>query len=123
MEHFLKHKSSNISMAGTATPASNRVAVVGAGQVGGAAAYALVMENLVGELLLVDNKPDLRDAQVRDLGDVAYACGSATRVHAAGYHEAGQCKLIIITAGTSHHVGRFSHGQDVFVRERERTHN
>lgn len=77
-----------------------RIAIIGVGQVGGAAAYSLVQSSVADELLLVDNKTELRDAQVRDLTDVAYALNSPTRVRAATYHEAGQCDIVVITAGS-----------------------
>jgi L-lactate dehydrogenase len=50
----------------------SRIAIVGVGQVGGAAAYALILSSVASELLLVDSKAGLRDGQVRDLSDVAY---------------------------------------------------
>jgi L-lactate dehydrogenase len=59
-----------------------RIAIVGAGQVGGAVAYALILGSVACELLLVDVKVDLRDGQVRDLSDVAYATGGGMRVRA-----------------------------------------
>ena len=46
---------------------NTRVAIVGVGQVGSAAAYALILGRVADELLLVDVKAELRDAQVRDL--------------------------------------------------------
>ncbi|KAK3943423.1 hypothetical protein QBC46DRAFT_377778 [Diplogelasinospora grovesii] len=92
---------------GTTTPVS-RIAIVGVGQVGGAAAYALVLSSTASELLLVDIKIDLRDAQVRDLSDVAYSSNSSTRVRAATYHEAGQCDIVVITAGSKRTLGQTS---------------
>jgi L-lactate dehydrogenase len=88
--------------------AGPRIALVGVGQVGGAAAFALILGSIASELLLVDNKIDLRDAQVRDLSDVAYCNNSTTRVRAATYHEAGQCDIIVITAGSKHTLGQNS---------------
>ena len=43
------------------TKPTSRIAIVGAGQVGGAVAYALILGSIVCELLLVDVKVDLRD--------------------------------------------------------------
>lgn len=86
-----------------------RIAIVGVGQVGGAAAYALVLGSIASELLLVDIKIDLRDAQIRDLSDVAYSSNSNTRVRGATYHEAGQCDIIVITAGSKHYLGKASY--------------
>ncbi|UKZ76933.1 hypothetical protein TrVFT333_004648 [Trichoderma virens FT-333] len=86
----------------------SRIAIVGVGQVGAAAAYALIRSSIATELLLVDINVSLRDGQVRDLSDVAYSCNSRTRVRAANYHEAGQCDIVVITAGSRHNLGETS---------------
>jgi len=83
----------------------SRIAIVGVGQVGGAAAYALILGSVASELLLVDIDVNLRDGQVRDLSDVAYSINSATRVRAVDYHEAGQADIIVITAGSRWSLG------------------
>lgn len=88
------------------TKPTSRIAIVGAGQVGGAVAYALILGSAACELLLVDVKVDLRDAQVRDLSDVAYAAGGGVRVRAATHHEAGQCDIVVITAGSKYSLGK-----------------
>ncbi|KAK1758274.1 lactate dehydrogenase/glycoside hydrolase [Echria macrotheca] len=89
------------------TQTRKRIALIGAGQVGGAAAYALIQSSLAAELLLVDTNIAQRDAQVRDLSDVAFATGSGTRVRAATYHEAGQeSDVVVITAGSRHTPGQ-----------------
>ncbi|KAL4889847.1 lactate dehydrogenase/glycoside hydrolase [Aspergillus ambiguus] len=84
------------------------VAVIGVGQVGGAVAYALILSSVASEILLVDIKSDLRDAQVRDLSDVAYAGNSGTRVRAGTYHEARECDIVVITAGSKYSIGETS---------------
>ena len=83
----------------------SRVAIVGVGQVGASAAYALILGSITNELLLVDVKAEMRDSQVRDLADVVYSGNSGTRVRAATYHEAGQCDVIVITAGSKYGIG------------------
>ncbi|RHZ53270.1 lactate/malate dehydrogenase family protein [Aspergillus thermomutatus] len=86
-----------------------RIAIVGVGQVGAAAANALIMNSVARELLLVDIKTDLRNAQVQELSDVSRMSGRAeTRVRAATCHEAGQCDIVIITAGSKYSVGETS---------------
>ena len=93
------------------TKSISKIAIVGVGQVGGAAAYALTLKSIASELLLVENNLELRDGQVRDLTDVAYSCNSSTRVRAATYQEAGQCDLVVITAGSKHTMGEGSRGE------------
>lgn len=85
---------------------TSRIAIVGVGQVGAAAAYALILGSIASELLLVDKNVSLRDGQVCDLSDVAYSCSSRTKVRAASYQQAGQCDIIVITAGSRHATGK-----------------
>lgn len=84
---------------------SFRIAIIGSGQVGGAVAYALIIRSFASELLLVDVNVARRDAQVHDLSDVTYSSNSDTRVRAANHHEAGQCDVIVITAGSKYFMG------------------
>ncbi|EPS26545.1 hypothetical protein PDE_01482 [Penicillium oxalicum 114-2] len=84
----------------------SRIAIIGVGQVGAAVAYALILGSVADELLIVDIRAKWRDGQVRDLTDVAYAHESRTRLRAAGYREASQCDIVVITAGS-----KFSYGQ------------
>lgn len=84
----------------------SQIAIVGVGQVGGAAAYSLILTSLASELLLVDIDIDLRDDQVRDLSDVAYSCNSGTCVRAASHHEAAKADIVVITAGSKHMIGK-----------------
>lgn len=83
-----------------------QIAIVGVGQVGAAAAYALTLRSIPAELLLVDVQVDLRNSHVRDLADAAYSCNSCARVRAASHHEAGQSDIVVITAGSRYSVGK-----------------
>ncbi|KAL4781552.1 hypothetical protein BJX76DRAFT_335034 [Aspergillus varians] len=85
-----------------------QIAIVGVGQVGAAAAYALILASVASEILLVDIKAEWRDGQVRDLSDVAYTNGSRTRVRAATHQEARQCDIVVITAGSKYFYGQTS---------------
>jgi len=82
---------------------TSRIAIVGAGDVGAAIAFACIMHQVAGEVLLVDVKEDFRDAQVLDLGDASYR-GSPS-VRAATYKEAGQCEIVVVTAGAKQKPG------------------
>jgi L-lactate dehydrogenase len=85
---------------------TSKIAIVGVGHVGGCAANALLLGSICGELLLVDINIDFRDGQVRDLSDATYRENSSTRVRAGTYKEAGQCDIVIITAGTKRTRGK-----------------
>jgi L-lactate dehydrogenase len=84
---------------------TSKIAIIGVGEVGAAAAFALLLESVCGELLLVDVKVDFRDGQVRDLSDATYRKISRTHVRAATHKEAGQCDIVVITTGSRHTIG------------------
>ncbi|OKP08049.1 L-lactate dehydrogenase A [Penicillium subrubescens] len=86
----------------------SRIAIIGVGQVGTAAAYAIILHSLASELLLVDIKTHLRNGQVNDLSDVSYSCNSQTSVRAATYQEARHSDIVVITAGSNYSRGETS---------------
>lgn len=49
--------------------AGARIAVLGAGSVGSVIAFALILNPVASEVLLVDPNTTLRDAQIKDLED------------------------------------------------------
>jgi len=55
----------------------------------------------------VDPKTEIRDAQVQDLSDATYHGNTSTRVRAAEHKEAGQCDVIVVTAGAAQKKGMF----------------
>ena len=95
-------------MASRATPVS-RIAIIGVGQVGTAAAYSIILASVATELLIVDVNRDLRDSQVIDLCDVSYCCNSQTTVRAATHQEARESEIVVITAGSKYNRGRKSY--------------
>lgn len=86
------------------TPFS-RIAIIGVGQVGSAAAYSIIIHSIADEVLLVDTKTVLRDGQVLDLTDVSYSCNSKTKVRPATYQEARESDIVVITAGSKYSRG------------------
>ncbi|SPO01805.1 related to lactate dehydrogenase [Cephalotrichum gorgonifer] len=97
-------------MSSESIKSGSRIAIVGVGQVGGAAAYSLIPASIASELLLVDTRVDFRDGQVQDLSDVAYSSKSRTRVRAGTYSDASQCDIVIITVGSRYTIGETSLG-------------
>jgi FlaA1/EpsC-like NDP-sugar epimerase len=85
---------------------NHRVAIIGVGEVGTAAANALILHSVTSELLIIDTNAALRNAQVSDLSDVSYICDSKTRVRAATNREAGQTDIVVITIGSKNFVGK-----------------
>lgn len=97
-----------LRMASKATLVS-RIAIIGVGQVGTAAAYSIILASLATELLIVDVNKDLRDSQVFDLCDVSYCSNSQTTVRAATHQEARESDIVVITAGSKYNRGKKSH--------------
>jgi L-lactate dehydrogenase len=80
-----------------------RVAIIGAGSVGSTCAYALLLRRITSEILLVDIDTALLNAQVQDLADAAFL--SNTKIFASSFADAGQCDIIVITAGAKQRDG------------------
>lgn len=94
-------------MAAAASNLTSRIAIVGAGEVGSTIAYSLILNQTASEILLVDPKEHVRDAQVQDLSDASDEAGlSATVIRAGTHKEAGQCDIVVITAGAKQKKGK-----------------
>ena len=81
------------------------IAIIGAGDVGASIAYALLLNPVAHDVILVDLKEDLLDAQVRDLGDATYRGNSGVRVKKGDFTEAGQADIVVVTAGAKQKQG------------------
>ncbi|KAF2449760.1 L-lactate dehydrogenase [Karstenula rhodostoma CBS 690.94] len=84
---------------------SSSIAIVGAGDVGATIAYSLVMNPVAGDILIVDPKEEVRDAQIQDLSDATFHGNTSTQVRAGTHKEAGQCDIIVFTAGAKQKQG------------------
>lgn len=74
------------------------IAIIGAGNVGATTAYALMLKNLVAEILLIDTNTTYCDGQVRDLAD-ALSFSRTSIIRSATYQDARLADIIIICAG------------------------
>ncbi len=81
-----------------------KVAIVGAGLVGSTVAYALMLKNIVSELILVD-VADRVEGEVLDLSDALYS-STASKIRRADLKNAAQADIIIISAGTGRKTGQ-----------------
>lgn len=81
-----------------------RVAVVGTGQVGMAIAYAMMIENTVDELLLVDVVPEKAEGEAMDLNH-AMPFASPMNIRHGSLDDCLDLDLIIITAGAKRRPG------------------
>jgi L-lactate dehydrogenase len=87
---------------------TSRIAILGSGEVGSTIAYSLILNPVAGEILLVDPKEEVRDAQVQDLSDATFHGDTSTLVRAGTHKEAGQCDIVVITAGAAQKKGKLT---------------
>ncbi|KAI4949873.1 hypothetical protein J4E86_007828 [Alternaria arbusti] len=81
------------------------IAILGCGDVGSTLAYTLILQPICSEVILVDPKTTLLEAQVRDLNDATYRGGTSVRVRAGTHADAGRADIVVITAGAKQKPG------------------
>lgn len=81
-----------------------KVGVVGAGMVGGSAAFALALSGIASEIVLVDANERLAGAQAEDIAH-AVPFHSATKVSAGPYEMLAGAHVVIVAAGVSQKPG------------------
>ncbi|MBB4955625.1 L-lactate dehydrogenase [Agrobacterium vitis] len=81
-----------------------KVGVVGAGMVGSSAAYAMALQGVVQEIVLLDSNRDLADAQAEDISH-AVPFVSTTVVRSGDYMDLDGAGIVIIAAGVSQKPG------------------
>ena len=77
---------------------SDRVAIIGAGHVGAATAYALMLRGLFPEMVLIDTVAELAVAEAEDISD-ASALARPAHIFAGTYADAAGARIAILTAG------------------------
>lgn len=83
---------------------SGKVGIVGTGNVGGAAGFAMVMRGVADELVLVDANEAHAVAQAEDILH-ATPFAASTRVYAGGYDDLEGCEVVVLTAGVNQRPG------------------
>ncbi|KAF2658288.1 l-lactate dehydrogenase-like protein [Lophiostoma macrostomum CBS 122681] len=81
------------------------IAILGCGDVGSTLAYTLILNPICSEVILVDPKKELLEAQVRDLGDATYRGNTGAKIRAGTHKDAGQADVVVITAGAKQKPG------------------
>lgn len=79
-----------------------RFAIIGAGHVGAATAYAMMLRALFREIVLIDSNPELAQAEAADLSD-ANALARPSKIWAGDYADAASARIAVITAGAATH--------------------
>ena len=84
---------------------SNKIVVIGAGNVGETICYTLMLKAQVGEIVLVDLNEDRAKGAALDISH-GTAYYSQVRVRQGGYEECADAKIIIVTAGVPRKPGQ-----------------
>ncbi|MEI7578440.1 MAG: L-lactate dehydrogenase [bacterium] len=84
---------------------NRRAVIIGAGMVGSTAAYALMLRQIVSEVILIDIAKELVEAQVMDLQQSSsYAPG--VKVFTGTYQDVRPNDIVIITCGAAQKPGQ-----------------
>ncbi|WP_270725421.1 L-lactate dehydrogenase [Shimia sp. Alg240-R146] len=81
-----------------------KIGIVGAGQVGASAAYAIALLGKAREIVLIDLDPAMAAAQAEDISH-AMPFAATTEVRAGGYSDLTGAEVVIIAAGVSQKTG------------------
>ena len=83
---------------------SNKIAVIGAGGVGATTAYALMVQGVGSEIVLIDLDQDKAEGEAMDLRHGA-SFVNPVNIYSGDYKDLKDAKLIIITAGAAQKTG------------------
>ncbi len=86
------------------SPASTKVAIVGAGRVGSTYAYTLILQATVSEIALIDVHLERAKGEAMDLGHAA-PLSTPVRVCAGTYEECADADIVMVAAGASQQEG------------------
>jgi len=86
------------------TSRDRRVSIIGCGNVGTACAYALVLDPLIRELVLIDQDGSKAEGEAMDLQH-AVPLGAPVKVSAGSYKQAAESAIVILTAGAASKSG------------------
>jgi L-lactate dehydrogenase len=85
-------------------PHPRKVAVIGAGNVGATFAYALVLNGLVGEVVLIDIDRERAEGEAMDINH-AVPLSNPVRVWAGDYSDCTGSDVVVVTAGSAQRPG------------------
>ncbi len=81
-----------------------KVGIIGAGQVGSATAFALIMRGVARKVVLIDANEKRAEAEAMDIAH-ATPFAYANKVKAGNYSDLAGCEVVIITAGANQKPG------------------
>ena len=82
----------------------HKIAIIGAGKVGTTFAYALILNGLAGEIVLIDVDKERTEGEVMDLNH-AVPLSNPVHIHSGEYVDCANANIVVITAGTSQRPG------------------
>lgn len=83
---------------------SNKIAIVGIGNVGATLAYGLLLSGLATEIVLIDQNQAKAEGEAMDLTH-AVPLAKPTRIYAGSYRDCAGATITIITAGAAQKTG------------------
>ncbi len=81
-----------------------KIGIIGAGQVGSATAFALILRGVAREVILIDSNEKKAEAEALDISH-ATTFAYASKVRAGTYQDINNADVIIITAGANQRPG------------------
>ncbi len=81
-----------------------KIGIIGAGQVGSATAFALILRGVAREVILIDNNEKKAHAEALDISH-ATTFAYASKVYAGTYRDLKNADVVIITAGANQRPG------------------
>ncbi len=83
---------------------ANKIAVIGAGNVGATTVYALMAQGIGSEIVLIDINQEKAEGEAMDLMHGS-SFVKPVNIYAGGYEDLSDAHLIIITAGAAQKAG------------------
>lgn len=83
---------------------NRKIAIIGVGFVGASIAYALTLNNIGREIVLIDKDKEKANGEAQDIRNGIPGMGKVD-VYAGDYSDCADCDLIIITAGRNRRTG------------------
>lgn len=81
-----------------------KVGIIGAGSVGSAAAFSLMMTGVAHKVVLIDMNTQKAYSEAMDIGHAA-PFASAAKIKAGNYEDLKDCAIVIVTAGANQKPG------------------
>ena len=83
---------------------THKIAIIGAGKVGTTFAYALMLEGLAGEIVLIDMDKERTEGEVMDLNH-AIPLSNPVRIWNGDYPDVAGANIVVISAGSAQRPG------------------